>query len=107
MDKVRQIAEHINMIQEFIPQVQTRFMFGLDSDCGSQPFELTKRFIDLAPAAYPACALLSVYGQGVKNNVIVNLIEDNSFSLDFVRSVHTPEYSTQELYMGELLSSFH
>jgi hypothetical protein len=80
----------VNMIQEFIPQVQTNFMFGLDSDCGSEPFELTKRFIDLAPAAYPSYALLSLYGQGVKDNINYEL--ENRiipFPFHLMRSVHT------------------
>ena len=68
MDKVREISEKINMIQKYIPQVQTNFMFGLDSDTGQDPFTLTKRFIDLAPAAYPSYALLSVYGKGATGN---------------------------------------
>ena len=90
MDKVRQIADHVNMIQEFIPQVQTNFMFGLDRDCGSEPFELTKRFIDLAPAAYPSYALLSVYGQAVKNNINYELEKRIiPFPFHFMRSVHT------------------
>jgi hypothetical protein len=90
IDKVRKIADHVNMIQKFIPQVQTNFMFGLDSDYGSEPFELTKRFIDLAPAAYPSYALLSIYGQGVKNNI--NYEKENRiipFPFHLMRSVHT------------------
>jgi hypothetical protein len=104
MDKVRQIADHVNMIQEFIPQVQTNFMFGLDSDCGSEPFELTKRFIDLSPAAYPSYALLSVYGQGVKGNINYEL--ENRiipFPFHLMRSVHTlnivpKHYNWEEFY---------
>jgi hypothetical protein len=90
IEKVRKIADHVNMIQGFIPQVQTNFMFGLDSDSGSDPFELTKRFIDLAPAAYPSFALLSVYGQGVRNNINYEF-EDRiiPFPFHLMRSVHT------------------
>ena len=105
MDKVKQIAEHVNMIQEFIPQVQTNFMFGLDSDRGCEPFELTKRFIDLAPAAYPAYALLSVYGQGVKNNINYELEKRIiPFPFHFMRSVHTlnivpRNYTWEEFYL--------
>jgi hypothetical protein len=105
IDKVRKIADHVNMIQKYIPQVQTNFMFGLDSDCGPEPFELTKRFIDLAPAAYPSYALLSVYGQGVKSNVsyeYANRIIPFPFHL--MRSVHTinivpRHYTWEEFYI--------
>ncbi len=69
MDKVREVADHVNMVQRHIPQVQTNFMFGLDSDAGDEPFTLTKHFIDLAPAVYPSFSLLSAFGRGAKGNV--------------------------------------
>jgi hypothetical protein len=105
MDKVREVAEQVNMIQRYIPQVQTNFMFGLDNDVGSDPFTLTKRFIDLAPAAYPSYALLSVYGRGVKNNLKYEL-EDRIIPFPFhvMMSVHTlniipRHYTWEELYV--------
>ncbi|MHB9098441.1 MAG: hypothetical protein ACYC5X_11550 [Syntrophales bacterium] len=55
-NKVTEIAEHVKMVQRYIPQVQTNFMVGLDSDAGDKPFQLTERFIDLAP---PPCTLFS------------------------------------------------
>lgn len=103
MDKVRQVADQVNMVQKFIPQVQTNFMFGLDSDYGTEPFELTKRFIDLAPAAYPSYALLSIYGQGVQSNLKYEL--ENRiipFPFHLMRSVHTlnivPKHYTWESF---------
>ena len=54
MDKVRQVAEHVNLILSYIPYVQTNFVLGLDADEGEEPFELTKRFLDLTPGAFPA-----------------------------------------------------
>ena len=105
IEKVRKIADHVNMVQKFIPQVQTNFMFGLDSDCGSEPFELTKRFIDLAPAAYPSYALLSIYGEGVKNNIKYEM-EDRiiPFPFHLMRSVHTlniipKNYTWEDFYL--------
>ncbi len=62
MDKVRHVAEHVNTILRYIPTVQTNFVLGLDCDSGDEPFELTKRFLDLAPGAYPAFSLLTCYG---------------------------------------------
>jgi len=47
MDKVSQVAEHVNLILRYIPYVQTNFVLGLDSDQGTEAFELTKRFLDL------------------------------------------------------------
>jgi Radical SAM superfamily len=67
--KVRQVAEHVNMILRHVPYVQTNFVLGLDSDRGAEPFELTKRFTDLAPGAYPAFSLLTAYGQAAPLNL--------------------------------------
>ena len=53
MDKVKQVADHVNMILRYIPYVQTNFVLGLDGDMGPEPFELTKTFIDLAPGRVP------------------------------------------------------
>ncbi len=63
IDKVRQIADHINTILRYIPFVQTNFVVGLDCDEGAEPFELSKRFHDLAPGAYPAYSLFTSYGR--------------------------------------------
>jgi hypothetical protein len=69
MDKVRRVADHINTILRYLPYVQANFIFGLDSDEGDEPFELTKRFLDLAPGVYPAFSLLTVYGQAAPVNL--------------------------------------
>jgi len=67
--KVRQVAEHVNMVLRHVPYVQTNFVLGLDSDRGAEPFELTKKFLDLAPGAYPAFSLLTAYGQAAPLNL--------------------------------------
>ena len=69
MDKVRQVSDHINMIMRYIPYVQTNFVLGLDVDAGSEPFELTKRFVDMTPGAFPVYSLLSAFGQAAPINV--------------------------------------
>ncbi len=69
MDKVRHVAEHVNTILRYIPTVQTNFVLGLDCDSGDEPFELTKRFLDLAPGAYPAFSLLTCYGAAAPLNL--------------------------------------
>ncbi len=68
-EKVSQISEHVNMILRYIPYVQTNFIFGLDIDNGPEPFELTKRFLDLTPGAFPAYSLLSAFGQAAPLNL--------------------------------------
>lgn len=69
MDKVVQVAEHINMIQRHIPYIQANFVLGLDVDEGDEPFELTKRFLDLAPSAFPGFSLLSAFGRAAPLNL--------------------------------------
>lgn len=69
LDKVRQVSDHVNTILRYIPYVQANFVLGLDSDEGPEPFELTKRFVDLAPGAFPAYSLLSAFGQAAPLNL--------------------------------------
>jgi hypothetical protein len=69
MDKVRQVADHVNLILRYIPYIQTNFVLGLDGDQGPEPFELTKTFIDLAPGAFPAYSLLSAFGRAAPANL--------------------------------------
>ncbi|HET8622155.1 MAG TPA: hypothetical protein VFM14_01200 [Gemmatimonadales bacterium] len=69
MEKVVQVAEHVNLILRYVPYVQTNFVLGLDSDEGPEPFELTKRFLDLAPGAFPAYSLLSAFGRAAPMNL--------------------------------------
>ena len=57
------------MILRHIPYVQTNFVLGLDSDQGPEPFELTKRFVDLTPGAFPGYSLLSAFGRAAPLNL--------------------------------------
>jgi len=67
--KVNQISEHVNMMFRYIPYAQTNFVLGLDSDAGEEPFELTKRFIDKSPAAFPGYSLLTAFGEAAPLNL--------------------------------------
>jgi hypothetical protein len=68
-EKVRQVAEHINLILRYVPYVQANLILGLDSDEGPEPFQLTRRFLDLAPGVYPAFSLLTAYGEAAPVNL--------------------------------------
>jgi len=57
------------MILKYIPYVQTNFVLGLDTDEGREPFELTKRFLDMTPGAFPGYSLLSAFGQAAPLNL--------------------------------------
>jgi hypothetical protein len=59
----------VNMMFKYIPYVQTNFVLGLDSDAGNEPFELTKRFVDKVPAAFPGYSLLSAFGEAAPLNL--------------------------------------
>jgi hypothetical protein len=67
--KVEQVSDHVNLILEHIPYVQTNFVLGLDDDAGDEPFELTKKFIDRTPGAFPGYSLLSAFGEAAPLNL--------------------------------------
>jgi hypothetical protein len=69
LDKVHKVADHLNTVLRYIPIVQANFVLGLDEDSGEEPFELTKRFVDLAPGVFPAYSLLSAFGQAAPLNL--------------------------------------
>ncbi len=69
IERVRQVAEHANMVMRYIPYLQTNFVFGLDCDEGPEPFELTKRFVDLSPGSFPGYSLLSAFGEAAPLNL--------------------------------------
>jgi hypothetical protein len=69
LEKVHQVSDHVNTILRYIPYVQANFVLGLDDDAGEEPFELTKKFVDLTPGAFPAYSLLSAFGQAAPLNL--------------------------------------
>jgi len=69
LEKVKQVADHVNMILRYVPYVQTNFILGLDSDEGSEPFDLTKKFLDLVPGTYPTFSLFTAFGQAAPINM--------------------------------------
>ena len=69
LEKVQQVSEHVRLILKYLPYVQTNFVLGLDGDEGPEPFELTKRFVDLTPGAFPGYSLLSAFGRAAPLNL--------------------------------------
>ncbi|UCG84784.1 MAG: radical SAM protein [Gemmatimonadota bacterium] len=67
--KVRRVSEHVNLIMEYVPYVQTNFVLGLDVDEGVEPFQLTKEFVDKSPGAFPGYSLLSGFGRAAPLNL--------------------------------------
>jgi hypothetical protein len=69
MDKVAHVSDHVNMLLSHLPYVQTNFVLGLDVDEGDEPFELTKRFLDRTPGAFPGYSLLTAFGEAAPLNL--------------------------------------
>jgi len=69
LDKVKSVSEHVNLILRYIPYVQTNFVLGLDVDRGAEPFELTKKFLDMTPGAFPGYSLLTAFGRASPLNL--------------------------------------
>jgi hypothetical protein len=67
--KVDQVADHVNMLLEHVPYVQTNFVLGLDDDEGPEPFELTKLFVDKVPGAFPAYSQRTAFGEATPENL--------------------------------------
>ena len=62
MEKVRLVADHIEMLHSYVPGIQVNFMFGLDSDVGDEPVELTKEFMTRTPWAWPVVNIPMPFG---------------------------------------------
>jgi radical SAM superfamily enzyme YgiQ (UPF0313 family) len=60
--KVERVAAHFAELAENVPYLQANFIFGLDTDQGDEPIELTKRFMDLAPFAFPTINIPVPFG---------------------------------------------
>ena len=58
-EKVARVAEHLNLIQSYVPYVQANFVLGLDCDAGDEPWELTRMFVDAAPGVFPGYSLVT------------------------------------------------
>lgn len=68
-EKMIRVSEHVNNILKYTPYVQANLVFGLDSDEGPEPFELTKKFVERVPAVFPAFSLLTAFGQAAPLNL--------------------------------------
>lgn len=69
MEKMEHVSDHVNMILRYIPYVQTNFVIGLDDDEGAEPFELTKKFLERTPGAFPGYSLLACFGEAAPLNI--------------------------------------
>ncbi|MDR3627292.1 MAG: hypothetical protein P4L45_10690 [Ignavibacteriaceae bacterium] len=112
MEKVKHISEQINMILRYIPYVQTNFVLGLDVDKGDEPFELTKKFVDLTPGAFPGYSLLSAFGRAAPLNLEYQRINrilpfpfhflDNNHAMNVIPANYSwPEFYSHIIDLGK------
>ncbi|HKJ30412.1 MAG TPA: hypothetical protein VKA34_01235 [Balneolales bacterium] len=69
LEKVERVSEQVNMILSYLPYLQGNFVLGLDTDEGDEPFELTKKFLDMSPGTFPAYSMLTAFGRSAPLNL--------------------------------------
>jgi radical SAM superfamily enzyme YgiQ (UPF0313 family) len=62
VEKVNRVVEHFQLLGENVPYLQANFMFGLDTDLGDTPTDLTKLFMDQTPFVWPAINIPVPFG---------------------------------------------
>lgn len=61
-EKVVDVADHFRELHRHVPYLQANFVFGLDSDAGDEPVELTREFMQRTPIAWPAINIPVPFG---------------------------------------------
>ncbi len=62
LQKVDRVAEHFHRLHQNVPYLQANFMFGLDTDSGTEPAELTRLFMDRTPFVWPVINIPMPFG---------------------------------------------
>ena len=60
--KVERLADHFELLHQYVPCLQANFMFGLDVDEGDEPAELTKEFMRRTPFVWPVINIPTPFG---------------------------------------------
>jgi radical SAM superfamily enzyme YgiQ (UPF0313 family) len=60
--KVESVAEQLRQLYEYVPNLQANMIFGLDTDGGEAPVELTKRFMQKTPFVWPTLNIPMPFG---------------------------------------------
>jgi hypothetical protein len=61
-DKLEKVIAQLGLLREYVPGIQTNFMFGADEDEGLAPVALTKEFIRRAPYIWPTINIPTAFG---------------------------------------------
>jgi radical SAM superfamily enzyme YgiQ (UPF0313 family) len=62
VEKVHRVVEQFQLLNENVAYLQANFIFGLDTDTGDTPVELTKLFMDHTPFVWPAINIPMPFG---------------------------------------------
>jgi hypothetical protein len=104
MVKAEAVGRHVDVVTRHIPHVQTNFVWGLDDDVGTEPFELTRRFMELAPAAFPVHSLFTAFGESAPLSTELargGRVLDVPYHCQDTSAIHNvrlKHYSAAELY---------
>ena len=60
--KVQTVVEHLELLHSYVPAIQVNMIYGLDTDHGSDPVELTKDFMSRTPFAWPVLNIPVPFG---------------------------------------------
>ena len=89
-DKVQRIAEHLEELHSYVSGIQVNFIFGLDTDQGDEPVELTKEFMSKTPFAWPVINIpvpfggTPLYDQYLKEERILRLMPFSFYYLPYL-----------------------
>lgn len=61
-DKLERVVEHMKALARHVPGVQANFIFGGESDAGTEPVALTNEFIKRLPQVWPAINIPTPFG---------------------------------------------
>ena len=60
-NKLTRIVAHLSRLAEFVPGIQANFLFGAETDRGSEPAALTRAFIEQTPFVWPTINIPSPF----------------------------------------------
>ena len=61
-EKLERLVDHFKLIHAYVPGIHCNFMFGLDTDRGDEPMELTKEFMRQSPFVWPTTNIPVPFG---------------------------------------------
>ena len=60
--KLEKVVDHLTLIAQYVPGVQTNFVFGAGQDRGDEPVALTKEFVRRTPFVWPIFNIPTPFG---------------------------------------------